>query len=36
MAAAHRVYERLGYTRDPSRDWSPLPGVDLIAFHKVF
>lgn len=36
MAAAHRVYARLGYTRDPSRDWSPLPGVDLIAFHKVF
>ncbi|WP_374455740.1 GNAT family N-acetyltransferase [Nocardioides sp.] len=36
MTSAHRVYGRLGYTRDPSRDWSPLPGVDLIAFHKVF
>lgn len=36
MTDAHRVYRRLGYTRDPGRDWSPLPGVDLIAFHKVF
>lgn len=36
MAAAHRVYTRLGYTRDPGRDWSPLPGVDLIAFSKGF
>jgi ribosomal protein S18 acetylase RimI-like enzyme len=32
MRAAHRVYERLGFTRDPQRDWSPLPGVDLLAF----
>ena len=35
MSAAHRIYSRLGYTRDPGRDWSPLPGVDLIAFSKV-
>jgi GNAT superfamily N-acetyltransferase len=34
MAAAHRVYGRLGYVRDPDRDWSPLPGVHLIAFAK--
>jgi ribosomal protein S18 acetylase RimI-like enzyme len=34
MAAAHRVYHRLGYTRDPSRNWSPAPGVDLVAFVK--
>ncbi|MDA0165346.1 GNAT family N-acetyltransferase [Solirubrobacter ginsenosidimutans] len=32
MRAAHRIYERLGFTRDPQRDWSPLPGVDLLAF----
>jgi ribosomal protein S18 acetylase RimI-like enzyme len=32
MRAAHRVYERLGFARDPERDWSPLPGVDLLAF----
>lgn len=32
MAAAHRLYERLGFVRVPDRDWSPLPGVDLIAY----
>ncbi|MBD8870138.1 GNAT family N-acetyltransferase [Nocardioides donggukensis] len=32
MSAAHRLYERLGFTRAPERDWSPLPGVGLIAY----
>jgi ribosomal protein S18 acetylase RimI-like enzyme len=32
MRAAHRVYERLGFRRAPDRDWSPVPGVDLVAF----
>jgi ribosomal protein S18 acetylase RimI-like enzyme len=32
MQAAHRVYERLGFRRTPERDWSPAPGVELIAF----
>ncbi len=36
MAAAHKVYGRLRYTRDPARDWSPVPGVDLLAFSKTF
>ena len=27
MTAAHRVYERLGFTRSPEDDWSPVPGV---------
>ena len=36
MAAAHKVYRRLGYARDPGRDWSPVPGVDLLAFSKSF
>jgi GNAT superfamily N-acetyltransferase len=36
MTTAHRVYTRLGYDRDPGRDWSPLPGVELLAFSKVF
>jgi hypothetical protein len=36
MAAAHQVYGRLGYARDPERDWSPVPGVDLLAFSKTF
>ncbi|PUA80278.1 GNAT family N-acetyltransferase [Nocardioides currus] len=34
MTGAHRIYERLGYERVPERDWSPLPGVQLIAFAK--
>lgn len=32
MLAAHRLYERLGFTRLPERDWSPVPGVDLIVY----
>jgi GNAT superfamily N-acetyltransferase len=32
MRAAHRVYERVGLARAPERDWSPVPGVDLLAF----
>ncbi|QNE17640.1 GNAT family N-acetyltransferase [Kribbella qitaiheensis] len=32
MKPAHRIYERLGFTRLPERDWSPRPGVDLFAF----
>jgi hypothetical protein len=32
MAAAHRLYTRLGFRRLPERDWTPVPGVDLIAF----
>ncbi|MER6156036.1 GNAT family N-acetyltransferase [Streptomyces sp. NPDC001868] len=27
MHAAHRVYERLGFTRTPERDWRPLPDL---------
>jgi ribosomal protein S18 acetylase RimI-like enzyme len=33
MTDAHRVYERLGFRRTPDRDWSPLPGVELIAYR---
>lgn len=32
MANAHRLYARLGFERAPERDWSPFPGIDLIAF----
>ncbi|MFD7698986.1 GNAT family N-acetyltransferase [Streptomyces caelestis] len=31
MRAAHRLYERLGFTRTPERDWNPLPEVDDIT-----
>ncbi|MBE1878969.1 GNAT family N-acetyltransferase [Myceligenerans pegani] len=30
MHAAHRVYERLGFVRDPERDWSPEEKRDLL------
>ena len=32
MHTAHRIYERLGFTRMPERDWSPVPGVQLVAY----
>ncbi len=32
MASAHRVYEGLGFTRSPEGDWSPEPGVNLLAY----
>jgi ribosomal protein S18 acetylase RimI-like enzyme len=35
MRAAHRLYERLGFTRLPERDWSPLPGVNLMVYART-
>ncbi|MGB9378531.1 MAG: GNAT family N-acetyltransferase [Mycobacteriales bacterium] len=32
MHAAHRLYQRMGFARDPGRDWTPVPGVDLLAY----
>jgi ribosomal protein S18 acetylase RimI-like enzyme len=32
MASAHRLYERLGFLRTPSRDWSPVEGVTLLTY----
>ena len=29
MHAAHRIYERLGFTRAPERDWKPIPGEEF-------
>ena len=34
MTAAHRLYARLGFTRLPERDWSPVPGVDLLVYAR--
>ncbi|SCL19000.1 Ribosomal protein S18 acetylase RimI [Micromonospora nigra] len=31
--SAHRLYERRGFVRLPEKDWSPLPGVDLLALR---
>lgn len=36
MATAHRLYARLGFGRDPARDWSPRPGVVLLGFALRF
>jgi ribosomal protein S18 acetylase RimI-like enzyme len=30
---AHRLYARLGFVRTPERDWSPAPGIDLLAMR---
>ena len=32
MTPAHRIYTRLGFVRDPARDWTPVPGVELTAY----
>ncbi|MGY1722017.1 GNAT family N-acetyltransferase [Blastococcus sp. SYSU DS0533] len=34
MTAAHRLYARLGFTRLPERDWTPVPGVDLLVYAR--
>jgi ribosomal protein S18 acetylase RimI-like enzyme len=34
MMAAHRLYERLGFRRLPERDWTPVPGIDLMAYVR--
>ena len=31
VQAPLRLYARLGFVRIPERDWSPLPGVQLLA-----
>lgn len=32
MRPAHRLYERLGFTRIAERDWEPDPGAHLYAY----
>jgi ribosomal protein S18 acetylase RimI-like enzyme len=32
MTAAHRLYERVGFRRDPGRDWEVEPGFTLRCF----
>jgi GNAT superfamily N-acetyltransferase len=34
MSTAHRLYQRLGFVRVPERDWTPRPGVRLIAMVR--
>jgi ribosomal protein S18 acetylase RimI-like enzyme len=35
MQAAQRLYQRAGFSRLPERDWSPAPGVSLLAYGLV-
>ncbi|MGW3496404.1 GNAT family N-acetyltransferase [Streptomyces sp. NPDC001020] len=38
MHTAHRIYERLGFTRTPDRDWNPIPHLDdirLLTYELV-
>ncbi len=32
MAAARRLYERLGFVRMPERDWMPVPHITLLTY----
>lgn len=32
MTSAQRLYERLGFQRDPAHDWSPAAGVLLLGY----
>lgn len=32
MAAARRLYERLGFVRLPERDWMPVPHITLLSY----
>ncbi len=32
--SAHRIYGRLDFHRTPDLDWSPVAGVDLLAFRR--
>lgn len=34
MTAAHALYVSIGFKRDRSLDWSPVPGVELWGFRK--
>jgi ribosomal protein S18 acetylase RimI-like enzyme len=36
MTAAHAMYERAGFRRDPTRDWEYRPGAYLWAFILRF
>lgn len=36
MTSAHRVYGRLGFVPAPKDDWSPAPGVTLLAYSIRF
>jgi ribosomal protein S18 acetylase RimI-like enzyme len=34
MTAAQAIYRRLGFVRDPDRDWRPIPSIQLLGFVR--
>ena len=36
MTAAHRLYEGLGFVREPAIDWWPEPTVECMGFRIWF
>ncbi len=34
MTGAQRLYERMGFVRLPERDWTPVPGIDLLVYAR--
>lgn len=34
MRDAHRMYERMGFTRLPERDWYPRPSIHLLVYGR--
>jgi ribosomal protein S18 acetylase RimI-like enzyme len=35
MLTAHHLYQRAGFRRLPERDWSPVPGISLLAYGLI-
>ncbi|MEY2503373.1 MAG: hypothetical protein QOI07_3710 [Verrucomicrobiota bacterium] len=35
MISAHRIYHRLAFERTPELDWTPEPGIELIAYTRT-
>jgi GNAT superfamily N-acetyltransferase len=33
MKAAHHMYEKLGFERDPNLDWWPTPSIELVGYR---
>jgi GNAT superfamily N-acetyltransferase len=33
MKAAHQLYEKLGFARDPNLDWWPTAGIELLGYR---
>lgn len=32
MTAAHTIYHRMGFVREPARDWRPSPTIELLVY----